>query len=673
MRRVWRITLGLATIPGLAVAQGAVTSAPPAVTQSNAESVTVLPEVNVIGATPLLGSGVDRYKVPAENQVFPPIDITQEGMPGALNTLQDQAQGVSLNNASGGPLQPNLLYHGFQAGPLQGTEEGLAVYVNGVRFNQAFGDTVNWDLIPDIAIDRMNLEGANPVFGLNALGGSLAVQMKNGFTYHGAELDVFGGSFDQVGGEFQYGKQSGNTSVYVAGAGLHEDGWRYFQSTGTKQFYGDVGWRSETAEVHLNIDAAQSLLAEPGTTPVQWLDVDPKAQFTGPSPDENEYLNVSLNGNFQINPTTSVQALAYYDYFLSRIGNGNSPDFTPCNDGTGLLCEAPGVYATTKAGTPILAFAGPSAYAYSDYDSQITNTNGYGASLQLTNRDDLFGHHNHFVGGFSFDGSDTLFDGYTMIGGFNPITLNYMGPGIIVDQADGTDSPVRVGITSAYYGVYATDIFDITSRLSANVAGRFNAAQVDVNDWLNTGLTGNHTFNRFNPAAGLTYKVLPGVGLYGGYSESNRAPTPAELTCASPAAPCSLANFFTGDPPLKQVISRSIEFGLRGQFDPYENAKLNWNLSAYRSNLNDDIIFVQSVILGRGYFQNIGDTRRQGIDAGVRFNSGRWTAWANYSYIDATFQSGFTESSPENPGADANGNIQVKPGVRLPGIPANLL
>jgi hypothetical protein len=48
-----------------------------------------------------------------------------------------------VDSASGNPFQPTFLYHGFAASPLQGTPQGLAVYVNGVRFNQPFGDTLN--------------------------------------------------------------------------------------------------------------------------------------------------------------------------------------------------------------------------------------------------------------------------------------------------------------------------------------------------------------------------------------------------------------------------------------------------------------------------------------------------------------------------------------------------
>jgi iron complex outermembrane recepter protein len=663
-------------LPQLALAQ-ANTQATPTPAATAAPPLLALPPVEVIGSTPLLGSGMDRNKVPSANQVLTSQAVTLQGSPSYLNALQTQAQGVQLNSAAGGPFQPNVFYHGFQAAPLQGTPQGLAVYLNGVRFNQPFGDTVNFDLIPDVAIATMNIEGANPVFGLNALGGSIAIQLKNGFTYHGGELDAYGGSFSQIGGAFQYGKQSGNTAFYIATSGLTEGGWRDFQSSALKQLYSDIGWRGEHAEVHLNIDLAQTTLNAPGTTPVQWLAVDPRAQFTGPSPVDNNYALISLNSNIQLSDTTSIQAVTYYNYFLQRLGNGNVADFGPCSTISGSLCEVgTDVLATDRNGNTIPDFlnGGP----YSDWDNETTNTNGYGVALQVSNQTPLFGHGNHFVAGVSFDGSSTLFGATTGIGGLDPVSLNFIGPagfpqGIIVDQADGTDAPVRVGVTTAYYGIYLTDTFDITPKLSANVSGRFNAEQIDLNDMLGTGLSGNHSYDRFNPGVGLTYRFSPALNVYASYSESNRAPTPAELSCASPASPCSLANFFTGDPNLKQVISHTIEAGLRGTLTPAAGARLDWNLGLFHSNLDDDIEFVQSVVLGRGFFQNVGATRRQGFDAGLHFRSSRWFAWADYTLTDATFQSAFTESSPENPGADANGNIQVQPGDRLPGVPLHML
>ncbi len=609
--------------------------------------------------------------MPAETNVLTSRDISSDGYPNLLRALNERVPGVTLDNAAGNPFQPNLFYHGFQASPLQGNAQGLAVYLNGVRFNQAFGDTVHWDLLPDMAIDRTDLVGSNPVFGLNALGGALSVQLKNGFTYHGGEIDISGGSFGRVQGEFQYGRQSGNTSTYIAGTAAHEGGWRDMQSSDLYNFYGDIGWRTERSEVHLNILAADTVLNGPGTSPVQLLAADPRAQFTAPNLIASKYGLVSLNGSFDITDTTSVQGIVYYDYFLQRVKNGNVTDFTPCDDEPGFLCSESGAFATDRSGTPIPDFlnGGP----YSQLDQQTTNTNGYGTSVQVTNNSAMFGRHNQFVAGLSFDGANTMFSANSAIGGLTPLDRVFVGPGVVIDQPDGSIAPVRVGITNAYYGVFFTDTYDVTPRLSLTVAGRFNAAEIDLNDQTGTALSGNHYYSRFNPSAGITYRVLPNVTAYASYAEANRAPTPAELSCASPTSPCSLANFFVGDPDLKQVVAHTIEAGLRGQFRPWDDATLRWNAAYFHTDLDDDILFVNSPIQGRAFFQNVGTTRRQGVDIGAQLTTGRWTAYASYSYIDATFQTGFTESSANNPGADANGNIQVQAGNHLPGIPTHLL
>jgi iron complex outermembrane recepter protein len=677
MRRVALLGALWLLVPRLAMAQLDLQPTPPTSASTEAEPLEVLPPVEVIGTTPLLGSGIDRTKVPSQNQVFNSQDVTLQGPPNYLDTMQYQAQGVQLDSAAGGPFQPDLSYHGFLASPLEGTPQGVAVYLNGVRFNSPFGDTVNFDLIPSNAIDTMNLVGSNPVFGLNALGGALSIQMKNGFTYHGFEADAYGGSFAQIGGGFQFGKQSGNTSFYIAASGLSENGWRDFQYSKLKQLYADVGWRSNVAELHLNIDIADNTLEAPGTTPVEWLAVDPRAQFTGPSPMSNSYALISLNANIRLNDTTSLQAVTYYDYFLQRFGNGNVADFGPCNTISGFLCEVgTDNVATDRNGNQIPAFLGDGPY--SDWDSQTTNTNGYGVAVQVTNNNEIFGHTNQVVAGLSFDGSSTLFGATTAIGGLDNVSENFIGPafspnGVVVDQADGTDIPVRLGISTAYYGAYFTDTFDITHQLSANVTGRFNAEQIDLNDMLGTGLSGNHSFTHFNPGVGLTYRLNPAFSVYASYSTSNRAPTPSELSCASPTSPCSLANFFTGDPNLKQVVGHTVEAGFRGVLTPLPAAKLDWNLSLFHTNLDDDIAFVQSVVLGRGFFQNVGATRRQGFDAGIKFHNARWLAYIDYTYTNATFQSSFEESSPLNPFADANGNIMIQPGDHLPGIPTNLV
>ena len=630
----------------------------------------VLPTVNIVGSSPLLGSGIDRDKLPAETNVLNRDDIARDGAPDALRSLNEQVGGVNLDSAAGNPEQPTLLYHGFEASPLQGTPQGLAVYVNGARFNDGFGDTVNWDLIPSLAIDQINLEGPNPVFGLNALGGSLSVQLKNGFTCHGGEATLYGGSFGQVVGQFQYGKQIGNASTYVAGTVLHQDGWRDLQSSDVQSFYGDLGWRGDRGEVHLNVTLANSVLNGPGTSPVELLAVDPAAQFTAPNLIANRYLATNLQGNFEVSGTTSIQALAYYRYLLQRVVNGNAPNDTPANDGSGLLVNAAGGFSTTRGGIPIPAFL--NGGQYSEVDNQTTNTNSYGASVQVTNTDDVFGLKNHLVAGLSFDGAQTEFGATALLGGLTPLDRVFIGPGVTIDEP-GTNTPVRLATSNAYYGVYLTDTLNVTERFAVTASGRFNAAQINLTDQNGGDLTGQHTYNRFNPAIGATYQLTPWLTAYAGYSEANRAPTPAELSCAGPADSCSLANFFTGDPNLKQVVAHSVEAGLRGTVRPADGVRVTYNVGLFRTTLDDDIQFVNSIDFNRAFFQNVGQTRRQGVDAGVQLKTPRWLAYVNYSYTDATFQSSFTEASGSNPQADANGNITVRSGDRLPGVPANQL
>jgi iron complex outermembrane recepter protein len=668
VRRTAGTLAGVAAVLTLAWVAARAQQAP----SDTAEPLSVtLPPVDIIAPSPLLGSGVARDTVPAETNVLKGNDLTRGGTlitPDVTRALNEQVGGVNLDSASGNPYQPTLFYHGFQASALQGTPQGLAVYVNGVRFNSAFGDTVNFDLIPDVAIDQMNLVGSNPVFGLNALGGALNVQLKNGFTYQGSEISFHGGSFGTYGGDFQYGKQSGNTSAYFAASGVSQGGWRDLQSTTIENFYGDVGWRGTAGELHLNAMFGNSVLNGPGTSPVELLSADPAAQFTAPNLISNRFTQVSLSGNLAVSDTVSIQAGTYYNNLVQKVTNGNAANDTPCNDGSGLLCTDSGP-STTLGGGPILAFAGPSPFSYSELDNQSTNTNGYGASVQVTDTQTVFGFSNHLVAGVSFDGAQTEFSGVSFIGGITPLSRVFVGPGVIIDEP-GSNVPVRVGVSDAYYGVFFTDTLNLTDRLALTASGRFNAAEINLNDQNGGDLTGNHYYSHFNPAGGVTYKVTPWLTAYAGYADANRAPTPAELSCSGPNDSCSLANFFVGDPDLKQVVAHTMEAGLRGTVDLRDDDRLNYNLGLYRSNLDDDIIFVNSVTLNRAFFTNVDQTRRQGVDAGLEYKTPRWSAYAAFTYTDATYQSGFVEAAGSNPAADANGNITIKPGDRLPGVPA---
>src|ERR1019366_7940437 len=369
----------------------------------------------------LLGSGVDRGKVPAATHVLSGNDISRTGMPGLVGALDEHVAGVALDDASGNLFQPALLYRGFTASPLDGTAQGLAVYVNGARFNLPFGDTVNWDLIPGRAIDTANLEGANPVFGLNALGGSLSVQLKNGFTYHGGELVLTGGSYGRAQAAFQYGRQSGDFAAYVAGGILHEGGWRHSQFTDLHQLFGDAGWRGDRGEVHVNILAARNGLSGPGTIPVQLLDVERSAQFTVPDAAQNTFARLGVTGTYDITDTTSLQAVVYYTSFQQKGVNSNTPGFQVCG---AYLCDDSGNFLTDSQGRPIAEFRNGGAYG--ELSNLTVTTNGYGAAVQASNNDALFGLPNHFVTGVSFDGGVTMFTASTLAGGLT-LDRNFVG------------------------------------------------------------------------------------------------------------------------------------------------------------------------------------------------------------------------------------------------------
>ncbi|HEY5226090.1 MAG TPA: TonB-dependent receptor, partial [Methylovirgula sp.] len=228
---------------------------------------------------------------------------------------------------------------------------------------------------------------------------------------------------------------------------------------------------------------------------------------------------------------------------------------------------------------------------------------------------------------------------------------------------------------NTYIGVYVLDNFEITDRLGIHVGARFNDAQITLQDQTGASpdLNANSNFNRINPVVGATFKITPDISAYASYSEANRAPTPLELGCASPDHPCMIDNFLVADPPLKQIIARTAEAGFKGNNHlggPFPGL-LNWSASFYRTQNQDDIYSVPSVVTGFGYYTNAGNTLRQGVDIGATYTTGKWDVYANYSYIQATFLSPVLFASPNNPFANDGGNIQVEPGDNLPGVPTH--
>jgi iron complex outermembrane recepter protein len=665
-----RIGAGVSVLLGLGASASALAQGP---MEPPPDAATMLPTVEVIAVSPVLGSGIDPDKVPANLRVLTDRDIHSEGVPDLPGALQRRVSSVTLTDVEGNPFQPNIQFRGFDVSPVIGTPQGLAVYQNGVRINEAFGETVNYDLIPEVAIDRLNLVTGNPVFGLNALGGALAIEMKNGFKFQGFEAEAHGGSFGRRAGSLQYGVQAGNLASYIAIDALNESGWRDLSPSELRRVYADLGARGERGEVHVNFTGADNRFGAVAATPIELLEQNRSAVFTFPQRFRNQLAMVTLNGDYKATDTLSFQGNFYYRGFRQQGIDGNTAEIDNCNrnvarrtlcleDGTTILFDT--------SGNPIPSGAIGGGVPGS-VDRTRISSDGLGGALQLTSTAPLFGRPNHLVAGTSYDRGVSDFTGSSELGTVAPDLL-VPGTGITIGPLTPDLGPRNLRSTNNYFGLYATDTFDLTEALAVTASGRFNYAEIRLQDRIGNALNGDNRYSRFDPALGATYKLGSALTAYAGYSEANRAPTPSELGCADPARPCLLANFVISDPPLKQVAAHTYEAGLRGGFplgDTEEGGgRLDWNIGLFRTDLSDDIINVASSFPGRAFFQNAGDTRRQGIEAGLTYRSERWLVQAGYSLIDATFESALTLLSPNNPAA-ADGVINVRPGDHLPLVP----
>ncbi len=667
-------------VPATPIAPPRPSSAPPAASRAArprpaAAAPAPTPAANV--ATPSEPGAIDRDKVPANLQTLGAPDFDHAVVPSLPDAMARALPGVAIGSQTGNEFQPDIDYRGFVASPVVGTPQGLAVYQNGVRINEVFGDTVNWDFIPESAIQTMTLVPSNPVYGLNAIGGALSLQMKDGFAYHGIEGDASGGSYGRIGTSVQAGGQSGNVASYVTADAIDDGGWREDSASRLRRMYADIGARSEAGEFHVAFTGADNAFGATAATPLEMLTRDWSSIYTAPQTTHNQLAFLTASGSYRPSDTLTFQANLYYRGFWQSHVDGNATDAQNTGCPTpGLLCfpDLAGGFSnlTTIGGGTVAAtgaFAPPAVLG--EIDRTWTSTNGFGGSAQMASSEKLFGHDNNFVIGTSVDRGRVQFTTTSELGTINADQFPFVvGSGLFIDQPSGDVAPVRLGAKTLYTGLYASDTFDVTRRLSVTLGGRLNVARIGLQDELGNdlGLNGSHAYSRFNPAAGATYKLTPNLSLYAGYSEANRAPTPLELGCSDPTHPCLIDNALVADPDLKQVVSHTFEAGLRGHYG-LTQGRLDWTAGLFHTLNSDDIINVASPIVGHEYFQNGGNTLRQGVEADVSYQRDGWKLYANYTYVDATFRSALTLSSPNNPHADANGNIHVVAGDHLTGIP----
>jgi len=609
-----------------------------------------LKKIDIISTTPLPSLGLPIEQIPSNVQTVKAPEIARQQSLGLADYLSDNIAGVNVNDTQNNPFQPDVNYHGFTASPLLGTPQGLSVYQDGVRVNEPFGDVVNWDLIPKNAIAGITLmPGSNPVFGLNTLGGALSVQTKSGLDSPGFHAQAYTGSWGRSAAEAEAGGKIDNGAHwFIAGNTFKEDGWRDASPSNVNQLFGKFGWAGEKADFELTYTGADNKLVGNGYQPDSLLNTLGRSSvYTIPDQTKNQFNMLTAKAGYWVSDETYVSSNVYYRRNHASSLNGDINDDYGSTD--------PNAENTTDAGV----------------NTRSTNDqNAFGGAIQASFKGALAGHDNQLTTGATYDHGKIKFSQTAEYGDLTAARA-------VIGNGDVEQNIDLHGRTTTY-GLFATDTFSLTDRASLTASGRYNHTEVKNDDLLLPSgagsLTGQQTFQRLNPALGATYSLTKSLNLYGGYNEGSRAPSSVEIACSDPNTPCNLPNSMAGDPPtLKQVVAKTWEGGLRGSF----SQNITWSIGAYHTMSQNDIQFIAANTTGAGYFQNVGETRRQGIDFGLqaKYDKVRWTL--GYSFIDATYQSPFQIANDVNSSAFVNGNgnsvIQVNKGNYLAGIPKHQL
>lgn len=689
-----------------------------------AEAIAQEPEeILVVGVVPA-GSSLAIDKIPFPVQVANANDLQNANALGIADFLNQSFTSITLNDAQNNPLQPDLQYRGFTASPLLGLAQGIAVYQNGIRINEPLGDAVNWDLIPQSAIQEITFSGgANPLFGLNSLGGALAIDMKDGFNFEGIGVRVNTGSFGRTMGNIEIGGNNGTLAYYGNLEYFEEDGWRDESKSDALNFYGSVGWRSEFTRINLNIQSGESELTGNGASPVELLALDREAIFTGPDITENDMNMLSLDFEHEFSSSISFGGNIFYRENKTNSLNGDASEFAFCNFGEaeqlidGLdqdqletlsldyddVCE--GQYSSVSTLEDFLNMTASMLDEEANFklrgfdDDELSGTGilsdeainnlsdrnqvSTGADFQWTLQGNFFGYNGQLIVGGAYYIGESDFNSVLELAALDPVTRLTIGLGT---GTFITDEATSINTETESTSVYFTNSLDLSTDLALTLSARANYTRVNLRDksGVRPELNGSHRFSRVNPAIGITWQANEDHNLYASYSESSRAPTPIELACnegvfdlavtfaiAEGEDPddiefeCRLPNAFLADPPLDHVVAKSFEFGARGFIN-----ELNYSFGIFLTVNKDDILF-QTTGRSTGLFANVDKTQRVGLESSLR---GQWQNlnWkVSYSYVDATFEDNFQALSPNHDFADAEGKISVNRGDRIPGIPQN--
>ena len=644
--------------------------------------------INVYSATPLPSLGLPLNIIPANIQIATPKAINAQSGVSLADYMSTNMQSVSVTEMAGNPWQPEVTFRGYSASPLLGMPQGMSTYVDGVRVNEPFGDVTLWDKIPNFAIGGMQLvPGSNPMYGLNTLGGAIAIQTKSGRQAQGVGIEAEYGSWNRQRALVEYGgvSKDGSMDFYIGHQTTKEDGWRQFSPSHLNQTFAKTGWQSEKTKLDLSYIGTDNKLIGNGFTPEHMLSGDRDQIHTRPDWTNNYYHHLALNGSHWVNNDVMLSGNAYYRKSNRHTKNGDlyesDIDAGETHDNYNVICDEPDECELKG----------------SVLNTSHTKQDNYGVSAQMTFNQDFMGMKNQFIAGTGFDYSLIRFkqnervnlsresEGDLIINGNNfeadDLTLRVFDASreAILTGAGALPQTQTVGLTGKQWtaSLFATDTLSLNDKWHLNAGVRYNHTKVDNDDTLRgdlsqspRSLTAVDDYKRLNPTIGITHTPTDRLSIFGTYSESSRAPTSIELGCSNPAYGCLLPSAMADDPPLKQVVAKTYDFGARGSLTD----EVKWNASIYHAMNHQDLQFIRAGdSTSRGYYSNVGRTQRQGLDLGLsgQYDRFRWNA--SYSYIRATFDSDFSLVNSANSSAPDDGDdksvYNVIKGNRMPSIP----
>ena len=613
--------------------------------------------------------------------------------------------GVFVNDVQNNPLQPDVNYRGFTASPLLGTPQGLSVYWDGVRVNQPFGDVVSWDLIPKSAIESVTLmPGSNPLFGRNSLGGALSIRTKDGRTDPGFEIDGSVGSFRRRTVEAAMGGSSrSGFNWFASGNYFNERGWRDYSPSRAFQAFTKLGWADSATDLALSGSYANTDLNGNGLQDQRLLAVDRSSVYTQPDNTRNRAWLANLTAKHRFSDQVSFSGNFFYRDIRTRTFNGDINDdalggnlYQPNAVERAALAAAGytdyPMSGETQDNTPfprfrciatVLLNSDPNERCDGLANRSRTSQQEWGGTIELTVRSPLLAGSNQLTMGLGYVDSIAAFAQSSQFGYLTPDrgVVPVDGAGAFADGTQESDDAfdARVDLTgrTRNFSAYALDGIDLTRTVHVDLSARYDHTSIRNRDAISPGggtgsLDSVQRFARLNPALALRWTASKRFAADVAIAQTSRAPSAIELGCSDPASPCRLPNALAGDPPLDQVVARTIEGGVNADI-----RGVALRLEVFRTTSRNDILFVTDDASGFGYYRNFGMTRRQGIDVDAAASLGKLRLSAHYTFLDATYRTpetvdGSANSSNDGPAPGFEGDIQIGKGDRIPLIPRHI-